>query len=245
MVFNLTTMRWTSRYRQTDPLNPDPVPIINRGPNLGLILGLSISLFGVIAIAGGVYLFRREKRKAARDYGKINNGKGINIDHNSPIGPSSHSRAGHPDGLDPIDSDISFGTLPASSAPLSYQNGRQKRLLTVSRSLNQNSGEYYSAKEGSGVDSASIRTATSGKYVHDSEEETASRKTRRRYQRPNYLLGHKIEMSSMGPQGNGAGDIVTSLNSNGDPTNISPACPHAIAPYAAPSAPPNPNIKKT
>ncbi|KAG0316893.1 hypothetical protein BGZ97_006207 [Linnemannia gamsii] len=115
LVFNLTTMRWTDRYKQRDALDMVSDPNSNGGSKLGLILGLSIASAALLALAGGVYLFRR----------------------------------------------------------------------------------------------------------------------------------HKIEMSSMGPQGDGVVDIATSVNRYGDPTNISPASPsHAIAPYAAPSAPPNPDIRQ-
>ncbi|KAF9314526.1 hypothetical protein BGZ91_005980 [Linnemannia elongata] len=128
--------------------------------------------------------------------------------------------------------------------------GGSKLGLILGLSIDRNSRGRHSGSDGSGRDDVSIRTATSGKYVQETDDELKSRKGRRRRQqeqhdRPNSRLGHKIEMSSMGPQGDGTTDIATSTNRYGGPTNISPASPsRAIAPYAAPSAPPNPDIQQ-
>jgi hypothetical protein len=222
-------------------------PNSNGGSKLGLILGLSIASAALLALAGGVYLFRREKRKTLLDYDRILNGKGLNSAQVQYKGSSSHSGTSHlfeQRSIDPL-TPPRAALASAASTP---QPGRQGRLLTASRALNRNSGGRHSGSEGSWPDDASIRTATSGKYVQETDDESISPRNRRRHQqhdRPNSRLGHKIEMSSMGPQGDGVVDIATSVNRYGDPTNISPASPsHAIAPYAAPSAPPNPDIRQ-
>lgn len=241
-------MRWTDRYKQKDAVEMIVEPSSNGGSKLGLILGLSIASAALLALAGGVYLFRREKRKIVQDYDKILNGKGLNSAQAQSKGSSSHSGTTHPYEQGSIDPLAPPRTALASitSTP---QPVRQGRLLTASRALNRNSGGRHSGSQGSWPDDVSIRTATSGKYVQETDDESISRRSRRRHHqqhdRPSSRLGHKIEMSAMGPQGDGVADIATSVNRYGDPTNISPASPsHTIATYAAPSAPPNPDIRQ-
>lgn len=239
-------MRWTDRYNQKGSQDEDLATSSTGGSKLGLILGLSIGLFAIVALAGGVYLFRREKRKTALDYDKILNGKGLSPSQIQSQGSSSHSGT-----TCPHEQGMTDPGQPLRAALVSTpQPGRQTRHLSASRALDRNSRGRHSGSDGSGRDDVSIRTATSGKYVQETDDELISRKGRRRRQqeqhdRPNSRLGHKIEMSSMGPQGDGTTDIATSTNRYGGPTNISPASSsRAIAPYAAPSAPPNPDIQQ-
>ncbi|KAF9277677.1 Acyl-CoA-binding domain-containing protein 5 [Linnemannia elongata] len=246
LVLNLTTMRWTDRYNQKGSQDEDLATSSTGGSKLGLILGLSIGLFAIVALAGGVYLFRREKRKTALDYDKILNGKGLSPSQIQSQGSSSHSGTTRPHEQGTTDPGQSLRAALVSTP----QPGRQTRHLSASRALDRNSRGRHSGSDCSGRDDVSIRTATSGKYVQETDDELISRKGRRRRQqeqhdRPNSRLGHKIEMSSMGPQGDGTTDIATSTNRYGGPTNISSASPsRAIAPYAAPSAPPNPDIQQ-
>lgn len=246
LVLNLTTMRWTDRYNQKGSEDDDLATSSTGGSKLGLILGLSIGLFALVVLAGGVYLFRREKRKTVLDYDRILNGKGLNPVQVQSQGSSSHSGTTRRQEQGPTDP----RQPPRAALVSTPQSGRQARLLSASRALNRNSGGRHSGSDGSWRDDVSIRTATSGKYVQETDDESISRRGRRRHQqqhydRPNSRLGHKIEMSSMGPQGDGTADIATSTNRYGDPINISPASPsHAIAPYAAPSAPPNPDSRQ-
>ncbi|KAF8948546.1 Leucine-zipper-like transcriptional regulator 1 [Haplosporangium gracile] len=245
LVFNLTTMLWTDRYNQKGSQNEGLTTGSTGGSKLGLILGLSIGLFALVALAGGVCLFRREKRKTVLDYGRILNGKGLPLAQDQSQEFSSLSETTRPYNQ----SLIHPGAPPRAAFASTPQQGRQARLLIASRTLNRNSGGDHSGSEGSWRDDVSIRTATSGKYIQETDDESISRRSRRRHQqqhdRPNSRLGHKIEMSSMGPQGDGTAGIATSINRYNDPTNISPAKPsHAIAPYAAPSAPPNPDIRQ-
>ncbi|KAF9137705.1 hypothetical protein BGX30_009984 [Mortierella sp. GBA39] len=246
LVLNLTTMRWTDRYNQKGSLDEDLATGSTGGSKLGLILGLSIGLFALVALAGGVYLFRREKRKTVLDYGRILNGKGL-----SPAQVQSHSSSSHSGTTRPHEQGPTDPRQPPRAAlEPTLQPGRQARLLSASRALSRHSGGRHSGSDGSWRDDVSIRTATSGKYVQETDDESISRRSRRRHQqqqydRPNSRLGHKIEMSSMGPQGDRTADITTSINRHGDPTKISPASPsHAITPYAAPSAPPNLDIRQ-
>ncbi|KAF9129447.1 hypothetical protein BGW39_004171 [Mortierella sp. 14UC] len=249
IVFNLTTMRWTDRYNQRDPLDGDPEETkTGGGSKLGLILGLSIAFAAMVALAGGVYLFRREKRKIVQDYDRILYGKTTDNRQDSSEGSSPHSETTHPNGQSSIDpgAPLRAALAPAASAT----QPRQQAGFLMPRTANWNSGSRHSEYEGGWQDDVSIRTATSGKYIQETDEESPSRKSRRRQKhqrqsRPDSQLGHKIEMTSLGPQGDGTGDISTSFNSHGHPTNISPASPsHTIAPYAAPSAPPNPNYRR-
>lgn len=246
LVLNLTTMRWTDRYNQMASQDEDIATGSTNGSKLGLILGLSIGLFGMVALAGGVYLFRREKRKTVLDYDKILNGKGPSPAQLQSQGSSSHSGTTGPHDLGPTDPGQPLRAALVSTP----QSGRQARHLSASRTLNGNLGGRHSGSDGSWRDDVSTRTATSGKYAQETDDESILRRGRRRhhqqqYDRPNSRLGHKIEMSSMGPQGDGTADIATSINRYGDPINISPATPsHAITPYAAPSAPPNPDTRQ-
>ncbi|KAK3836682.1 MAG: hypothetical protein J3R72DRAFT_450291 [Linnemannia gamsii] len=246
-VFNLTTMRWTDRYNQKDSVDGGLEGTnTGGGSKLGLILGLSISFAAIIALACGVYLFRREKRKTVQDYDRILYGKSKDTRQDPSQGSSSHSGTTHPNGHNSIGpaAPPRAALASVSSTP---QPKRQAGLLTA-RGVNWSSGGRYSGSEGSWQDDVSVRTATSGKYIQETDDESPPRRSRRRQKQqdqPNSQLGHKIEMSSMGPQGDGTGDITTSLNIYGDPTKISPASPsHAVAPYAAPSAPPNPNYRR-
>ncbi|KAF9098179.1 hypothetical protein BGX29_007749 [Mortierella sp. GBA35] len=260
-VFNLTTMRWTDRYNQHDPLEMDPKVVASGGGSkLGLILGLSIGLLALAAMIGGIFLFQREKRKTVQDYDMILSGKGLDLLQGQSLGASPYSGTTYPDGQSSIDPTVppraavtaaSTSSRRRSRGPelmsSAQHSGRQRGLLTAERSTtNRHSGGRHSGSDGSWRDDASIRTATSGKYVLETDDEAPTRTPRRRQQdRSNSRLGHKMETPSMGPQGDGSADLTTSLNRNGDPTNISPACPpHAIAPYAAPSAPPNPDIRQ-
>ncbi|KAF9901533.1 hypothetical protein EC991_006044 [Linnemannia zychae] len=249
IVFNLTTMRWTDRYNQRDPLDGDAEETKpGGGSKLGLILGLSIGFAAIVALAGGVYLFRREKRKAIQDYDRILYGKTTENMQDPSQSSSSYSGTTRPNGQSSIDPGVPPRAVLPSVASATTP-GRQAGLLTL-RSANWNSRGRHSESEGSWQDDVSIRTATSGKYIHETDNESPSRKNRRRqkhqkHDRPNSQLGHKIEMASMGPQGDKTGNITTSFDNHGDPVNILPAGPsHIIGPYAAPSAPPNPNHRQ-
>jgi hypothetical protein len=239
-------MRWTDRYNQGDLLGGDPDETkTGKGPKLVLILGLSVALAAMVVIAGGVLLFRRERRKTVQDYDGILYGKTTDIRQDPSLGSSSHSGITHLNGNGLIETGTSLRAAHSSAASKTQPWG-QTGFLTPTIA-NINSGNHHSRGDDSWQDNVSIRTVTSGKYIQETDDESPSRKSRRRqkhqkHNRPNSQLGHKIEMSSRGPQGNGVGDITTLLNRQGDPINISPASPfHNIAPYAAASAPPKSN----
>ncbi|KAF9092928.1 hypothetical protein BGX23_003805 [Mortierella sp. AD031] len=236
-VFNLTTMRWTDRYNQHDPLEMDPKVVASGGGSkLGLILGLSIGLLALAAMISGIFLFRREKRKTVQDYDMILSGKGLDLLQGQSLGASPYSGTTYPDGQSSIDPTVPPRAAVTAASTSSRRRSRGPELMSSA----QHSGRQR------GLLTAERSTTNRHSGGRHSDDEAPTRTPRRRQQdRSNSRLGHKMETPSMGPQGDGSADLTTSLNRNGDPTNISPACPpHAIAPYAAPSAPPNPDIRQ-
>ncbi|KAF9178924.1 acyl-CoA-binding domain-containing protein 4 [Haplosporangium sp. Z 767] len=81
VVFNLTTMQWTTQYKMSSTLI-SPTPDTSTGKNttvFALSLGVTMMIVALIAIAIGVCLYRREKRKAVRNYSKVSGKPGAPI----------------------------------------------------------------------------------------------------------------------------------------------------------------------
>ncbi|KAG0252831.1 hypothetical protein BG011_006719 [Mortierella polycephala] len=81
VVFNLTTMEWTTQYKMSSALI-SPTPDTSTGKNttvFAVALGVTMFVVALIAIVIGVCLYRREKRKAVRNYSKANGKPGASI----------------------------------------------------------------------------------------------------------------------------------------------------------------------
>jgi len=74
----------------TDSESPLPTPTNGpgKGATLALILGLSIGATGSAAITAGILLYRRERRKAAKHYGRIHGRERDPSESNSVYGKS-------------------------------------------------------------------------------------------------------------------------------------------------------------
>ncbi|GJJ70271.1 hypothetical protein EMPS_02620 [Entomortierella parvispora] len=124
-LFNVTTMKWSTRYRMTDSDSPLPSPTNgsgNGGATLALVLGLSMGAIGLAALTAGMLLYRRERKKAAKHYGRIHG-----RDKDPTEGSSLHGKVENTDSLPPVEQRTEVVKRSENSGALTREPDSQTR----------------------------------------------------------------------------------------------------------------------
>ncbi|KAF9104503.1 hypothetical protein BGX27_010062 [Mortierella sp. AM989] len=172
-VLNITTLEWTTSYKTTN--TPTPIqPARDTGgksnKTLALSLGLTMGALGLGAICIGIFLYRREKKKATRDYDRTRKQKAKN---------SQDPASGLPE-LSSLDDSTPDTCAHEMTIPQSaYRRNNEGEIIR------HQSRERLDQQGG-----ASVRSFVSGKYSNndetgDKEEDDGQTAS---------SMGHKIEL---------------------------------------------------
>ncbi|KAF9349370.1 hypothetical protein BGX26_012311 [Mortierella sp. AD094] len=227
-VFNVTSLQWTDSYKTANISTPVQSVKDTGGKTdvLALSLGLTMSALGLGAIGIGIFLYRREKKKSVKSYGRI-------LMHTSK-------------GLQ----DPSSG-LPAQSPSEDAPIGAYTHETAIPRPVHRRHNEREIARRSSRDrldwhDGASVQSYISGKYYDDDDmrdEEEENSRLNSRYERRNERASnhsHKIELGPMAPDERATDESVLENSKHEDPTFIPQSRAQlTVAPQVCPIVPRN------
>ncbi|KAG0215420.1 acyl-CoA-binding domain-containing protein 4 [Mortierella sp. GBA30] len=188
IVFNLTTMTWTAGYKMSVAPVPTSSNGSSRSPTFALALGLGMGIVAIGAISVGICLYRREKRKAVKNYGRIN------------AEASTRSTAKSSTATDNVTPETLLQD-PMIPRPV-HRRDHGNSIRHMPRNQRHSFSDNGSNLEG---DDISLKTETSGKYDEEEEErfrqgsfvhQPSVKKGRKRTRRAP-SIGHKIELTRM------------------------------------------------